>query len=123
MCAGEVVGALAAQSVGEPATQMTLNTFHYAGVGSKSKITRGVPRLTELLIATKNPKTPTVAIYLRRSHVASEEQACRARNLLQITTLGELVAETSIFRSQTHAQGWYMLLEISRPRFVPRTSA
>jgi len=45
VCAGEVVGALAAQSVGEPATQMTLNTFHYAGVSSKSNVTRGVPRL------------------------------------------------------------------------------
>ena len=44
VCAGEVVGALAAQSVGEPATQMTLNTFHYAGVSSKSNVTRGVPR-------------------------------------------------------------------------------
>jgi len=41
---GEMVGALAAQSLGEPATQMTLNTFHFAGVSSKN-VTLGVPRL------------------------------------------------------------------------------
>ena len=47
---GEMVGAIAAQSIGEPATQMTLNTFHYAGVGEKSNVTRGVPRLKDYYI-------------------------------------------------------------------------
>ena len=46
---GEMVGPIAAQSIGEPATQMTLNTFHFAGVSEKSNVTRGVPRLKELL--------------------------------------------------------------------------
>ena len=49
-----MVGALAAQSIGEPATQMTLNTFHYAGVSAKSNVTRGIPRLRELLHVTQN---------------------------------------------------------------------
>ena len=44
---GEMVGAIAAQSIGEPATQMTLNTFHYAGVSAKSNVTRGIPRLRD----------------------------------------------------------------------------
>ena len=44
---GEMVGPLAAQSIGEPATQMTLNTFHFAGVSAKSNVTRGIPRLKE----------------------------------------------------------------------------
>ena len=48
-----MVGAIAAQSIGEPATQMTLNTFHFAGVGSKSNVTRGVPRLKELINVSK----------------------------------------------------------------------
>ena len=48
-----MVGALAAQSIGEPATQMTLNTFHFAGVSAKSNVTRGIPRLRELLHLTK----------------------------------------------------------------------
>ena len=43
---GEMVGIIAAQSIGEPTTQMTLNTFHFAGVASKSNVTRGVPRLS-----------------------------------------------------------------------------
>ena len=42
---GEMVGMIAAQSIGEPTTQMTLNTFHFAGVASKSNVTRGVPRI------------------------------------------------------------------------------
>ena len=53
---GEMVGAIAAQSIGEPATQMTLNTFHFAGIGAKSNVTRGVPRLKELLHISKNIK-------------------------------------------------------------------
>ena len=50
---GEMVGPIAAQSIGEPATQMTLNTFHYAGVSAKSNVTRGIPRLRELYIFQK----------------------------------------------------------------------
>jgi DNA-directed RNA polymerase II subunit RPB1 len=111
---GEMVGVIAAQSIGEPATQMTLNTFHYAGVGSKSKITRGVPRLTELLIATKNPKTPSVSMYLRAEFVKTEEDGLKARTMLQLTTLNELLMETTIYRSHDKARGWYMQLEISR---------
>ena len=56
--AGEMVGTLAAQSIGEPATQMTLNTFHFAGVSAKSNVTRGIPRLQELLSTTSNISSP-----------------------------------------------------------------
>ena len=52
---GEMVGAMAAQSIGEPATQMTLNTFHFAGVSSKN-VTLGVPRLKEIINISKRPK-------------------------------------------------------------------
>ena len=58
---GEMVGALAAQSIGEPATQMTLNTFHYAGVSSKN-VTLGVPRLKEIINVSKRPKTPSLTV-------------------------------------------------------------
>ena len=54
---GEMVGALAAQSIGEPTTQLTLNTFHSAGT-TKANATAGVPRMEELLAASKNPKRP-----------------------------------------------------------------
>ena len=53
--AGESVGAVAAQSIGEPATQMTLNTFHFAGVSSKN-VTLGIPRLEEIINCTKGDK-------------------------------------------------------------------
>jgi len=61
--AGESVGAIAAQSIGEPATQMTLNTFHFAGVSSMN-VTLGVPRLEELINCTKSDrmKTPSTII-------------------------------------------------------------
>jgi len=55
---GELVGIIAAQSIGEPSTQMTLNTFHYAGVSSKSNVTRGIPRFEEILHLSKNIKSP-----------------------------------------------------------------
>lgn len=58
---GEPVGALAAQSIGEPATQMTLNTFHYAGVSSKN-VTLGLPRIQELVCCTRNMKTPVMEL-------------------------------------------------------------
>lgn len=62
---GESVGIIAAQSISEPATQMTLNTFHFAGVSSKN-VTLGVPRLDELLALTKteNMKTPRMVCYM-----------------------------------------------------------
>ena len=58
-----MVGALAAQSLGEPATQMTLNTFHYAGVSAKN-VTLGVPRLQEILGVTRSPRTPGMTVRL-----------------------------------------------------------
>jgi DNA-directed RNA polymerase II subunit RPB1 len=58
---GEMVGIIAAQSIGEPATQMTLNTFHSAG--SQNTVTSGVPRLEELLKVTKNPKMSQARVY------------------------------------------------------------
>ena len=61
---GEMVGSIAAQSIGEPATQMTLNTFHLAGV-SAANVTLGVPRLKEIINVAKNLKTPSMMIYLK----------------------------------------------------------
>ena len=63
--AGEAIGSLAAQSIGEPTTQMTLNTFHLAGVSDKN-VTLGIPRLRELLDVSKNIKTPYMTVYYKR---------------------------------------------------------
>ena len=59
----EMVGPIAAQSIGEPATQMTLNTFHFAGISEKSNVTRGVPRLKELLHLSKSLKALTYNLF------------------------------------------------------------
>ena len=60
---GEMCGTLAAQSIGEPAMQMTLNTFHYADVSSKN-VTLSVPRLKEIINVATNIKTPSWSVYL-----------------------------------------------------------
>ena len=66
---GDSVGAIAAQSIGEPATQMTLNTFHFAGISSMN-VTLGIPRLEEILNATKGNKmkTPVSTVYANDMH-------------------------------------------------------
>lgn len=69
-----MVGALAAQSLGEPATQMTLNTFHYAGVSAKN-VTLGVPRLKEIINISKKPKTPSLTVYLIGQAARDAEKA------------------------------------------------
>ena len=71
---GEMVGALGAQSIGEPATQMTLNTFHFAGVSAKN-VTLGVPRLKEIINVSKKPKTPSLTIFLRGPPARDMEKA------------------------------------------------
>lgn len=62
---GEMVGVIAAQSIGEPCTQLTLNTFHSTGVSSKSAVTRGVPRIEEVINVAKKTKTPVTYVYLK----------------------------------------------------------
>lgn len=64
LCApGEAVGSIAAQSIGEPSTQMTLNTFHLAGAGAN--VTLGIPRMREIIMtASREPKTPTMTVPL-----------------------------------------------------------
>ena len=89
---GEMVGVLAAQSIGEPATQMTLNTFHFAGVSAKN-VTLGVPRLKEILNVSSNIKTPSMTIYQEPEKAGDRESAKLLRSLVQFTNLRS-VAET-----------------------------
>ncbi|RLG20069.1 DNA-directed RNA polymerase subunit A'', partial [Candidatus Micrarchaeota archaeon] len=71
---GEAVGIVAAQSLGEPGTQMTMRTFHYAGVSEQ--VPAGLPRMIEILDARKEPKKPIMEIQLTDKY-ASSEQKCR----------------------------------------------
>ena len=92
---GEMVGVLAAQSIGEPATQMTLNTFHFAGVSSKN-VTLGVPRLKEILNLASNIKTPSMKVYLNKS-LAKQEDAKKLRSMVEYTNLRSVTSVTEIF--------------------------
>ncbi|MEM3731668.1 MAG: DNA-directed RNA polymerase subunit A' [Candidatus Bathyarchaeia archaeon] len=86
---GEAVGIVTAQSIGEPGTQMTLRTFHYAGVREQN-VTLGLPRLIEIVDARRVPSTPIMTIYLTEEHRKSRESAVKiARNILY-TTLEDL---------------------------------
>jgi DNA-directed RNA polymerase II subunit RPB1 len=94
---GEQVGIVAAQSIGEPATQMTLNTFHLAGVASKSNVTRGVPRLKELLKVTQNPKATSLTISLKPEYANSKTKAREVAQELELTLLRDMTVKTAIY--------------------------
>jgi DNA-directed RNA polymerase subunit A" len=68
------VGTVSAQSIGEPGTQMTMNTFHYAGV-AEIDVTQGLPRLIELVDARKTPDTPMMTVYLDGEYAEHREKA------------------------------------------------
>ena len=93
---GEMVGMIAAQSIGEPTTQMTLNTFHFAGVASKSNVTRGVPRIEEILSLSENPKNPSVTIYLPKELENSKQEAQNMIPEIEHTKLQEIVSSIEI---------------------------
>jgi DNA-directed RNA polymerase II subunit RPB1 len=94
---GEQVGIVAAQSIGEPATQMTLNTFHQAGVASKSAVTRGVPRLRELLKVTQNPKATSLTIALKPEYRNNKDKAREVVQDLELTVLRNITDKVAIY--------------------------
>jgi DNA-directed RNA polymerase I subunit RPA1 len=90
---GEAVGLLAAQSIGEPSTQMTLNTFHFAGFGAKN-VTLGIPRLREIIMtASKVIKTPSITVPLAGRVEPTAETLCKRMSKL---TLKQLVADVCV---------------------------
>ncbi|KAI3381551.1 hypothetical protein SNEBB_008712 [Seison nebaliae] len=93
---GEMVGALSAQSLGEPATQMTLNTFHYAGMSAKN-VTLGVPRLKEIINVSKKPKTPSLTVFLTGNAAADAEKCKDVLCRLEHCTLRNVTSNTSIY--------------------------
>jgi DNA-directed RNA polymerase II subunit RPB1 len=93
---GEMVGMIAAQSIGEPTTQMTLNTFHFAGVASKSNVTRGVPRIEEILSLSASIKNPSLTVYLKEDEQSDKDKASTIQYMLEHTKLSEIVTSVSI---------------------------
>jgi len=81
---GEAIGVVAAQSLGEPGTQMTLNTKHFAGVAEMG-VTLGLPRLIEIFDAKREPSTPTMTIYLKDKYKDDEDAVKKiAAKILEI---------------------------------------
>ena len=93
--AGEMVGTLAAQSIGEPTTQLTLNTFHSTGT-VKANATQGVPRLMELLAATPNPKNPSNTVYVKENATSQESMFAMLKEV-QNTTLRDITKSVRIY--------------------------
>jgi len=92
---GEAVGIVTAQSIGEPSTQLTLRTFHFAGVREQS-ILRGLPRLIEIVDARKMPSTPTMRIPLKEPYSKDASEAQRIAKQLKYTTLEDIVSEVGL---------------------------
>lgn len=105
---GDMVGVLAAQSIGEPSTQLTLNTFHNSGIGSMTKVTRGVPRLDELLRLSEEPKTCVSKIALKDS--TNILDAFNAANQLEHVTLLGLTKDITLLYSDS--SGHVLILRI-----------
>lgn len=91
-----MVGSIGAQSMGEPATQMTLNTFHFAGVSAKN-VTLGVPRLKEIINVAKNIKTPSMKIFLEDKFKQMESEATVYGGRIEHTTLSHVVKSSAIY--------------------------
>jgi DNA-directed RNA polymerase II subunit RPB1 len=91
-----MVGMIAAQSIGEPTTQLTLNTFHFAGVASKSNVTRGVPRIEEILSLSDNPKSLSCTIYLNKLDCYDQNKAKEYITKIENTKLRSLVESIEI---------------------------
>jgi DNA-directed RNA polymerase subunit A" len=83
------VGIVAAQSIGEPGTQMTLRTFHYAGV-AEMNVTLGLPRLIEIVDARTKPSTPMMTVYLREDIRHDEEKVKEVAKSIEATTVTDV---------------------------------
>ncbi|MFQ6051523.1 MAG: DNA-directed RNA polymerase subunit A'' [Candidatus Hydrothermarchaeota archaeon] len=98
---GEAVGIVAAQSIGEPSTQMTMRTFHYAGV-AELNVTLGLPRLIEIVDARKKPSTPMMTVYLEEEYRHDRKKAKEIAEKIRKTTVEDMVLgiETDIINSR-----------------------
>ena len=114
---GEMVGCLAAQHMGEPSTQMTLNTFHATGSGSAAM--QGVPRVEELTRATKNIKTPEMTIYLDKTIRNDKDKANIISSNIQYTVINDIVLDYEmIYDIDTNESGYSAKDKVSNPFFV-----
>ena len=101
--AGEAVGTVAAQSVGEPGTQMTMRTFHYAGV-AELNVTLGLPRLIEIVDARKKISTPTMDIYFEEEYNNDEEFVKKLANRIGKSTINDVIKDFNLNYAEMNVQ-------------------
>ena len=111
---GQAVGIVTAQSIGEPGTQMTLRTFHTAGIAEKN-VTLGLPRIIELVDARKQPSTPSMDIYLDKDSKSSKEKAIETARQILETALKDVVNHPIETDYRTH-----IILNIDQDRLNTR---
>ena len=92
---GEAVGIVAAQSMGEPSTQMTMRTFHYAGV-AELNVTLGLPRIIEIVDARKKPSTPMMTIYLEEEYAHDREKAEQVAREIETLYVRDVMEKSEI---------------------------
>ena len=111
---GEAVGTVAAQSIGEPGTQMTLRTFHYAGV-AELNVTLGLPRLIEIIDARRVPSAALTTIYLKEKYARGKEKARTFAHKIELTTVEDIVLQT-----ETDLINIVLVLTLDRSRMQRR---
>ena len=92
---GEAVGTVAAQSIGEPGTQMTLKTFHYAGA-AEFNVTLGLPRLIEIVDARRNPSTPMMEVYLTEKYATDPQSAKKIAQNIELSKVIDIADNVEI---------------------------
>src|SRR3989344_5766471 len=107
---GESVGLVAAESIGEPGTQMTLNTFHFAGV-SEMNVTMGLPRIIEILDARSTVSTPMMEIYLKKPYSQGKDIKKIAQTIKE-TKVADIVNEFIINIAELSLDGLGNFLDV-----------
>uniref|UniRef100_A0A6C0BDU6 DNA-directed RNA polymerase n=1 Tax=viral metagenome TaxID=1070528 RepID=A0A6C0BDU6_9ZZZZ len=122
--AGEMVGIIAAQSLGETVTQLTLNAFHHAGIAAMTHSSTGVPRINELISASKNPKSPQTYIYLDNKSRVSKEIAHNIGSYIEKSTIGSIGKNIEIFYNPNPKnKGSYMEIDgVQEPYYSKKMS-
>lgn len=94
---GEMVGIIAAQAMGEPLTQLTLNSFHHAGISTMNTTTQGIPRVRELLSLSKKIKTPQMILFLTKEFTESRDMANKIGSHIKYITISQLRKKIDVY--------------------------
>ena len=111
----EAVGIVTAQSIGEPGTQMTMRTFHYAGVATVN-VTQGLPRIIEIVDARKSPETPTMNIYVEEFDAKNKPLAANETAVQKLAASLETTTTQDIADIDVEVAQRYIMLKLNNPQ-------